>query len=77
MRQLNGCSTPALRSSAGKQWIEELVQMMKKISEQLTTDLQKASYYSMCLDDLDESTDINNYAKLGVILRYAGGDMTS
>ena len=51
--------------------------MMKKISEQLTTDLQKASYYSMCLDDLDESTDINNYAKLGVILRYAGGDMTS
>jgi len=24
MRQLNGCSTPAPRSSAAKQWIEEL-----------------------------------------------------
>ena len=28
MRQPNGCSTPAPRSSAAKQWIEELAQMM-------------------------------------------------
>ena len=26
MRQLNGCSTPPLRSSVGKQWFEELAQ---------------------------------------------------
>jgi len=26
MRQLNGCSTPALKSSAAKQWIKELAQ---------------------------------------------------
>jgi len=31
MRQLNGCSTPALKSSAAKQWIkEELAQTKKK-----------------------------------------------
>jgi len=30
MRQPNGCSTPAPRSSAAKQWFEELAQTMKK-----------------------------------------------
>jgi len=30
MRQSNGCSTPAPRSSAAKQWLEELAQKMKK-----------------------------------------------
>jgi len=29
MRQLNGCSTPAPRSSAAKQWIEQLAQKKK------------------------------------------------
>ena len=31
MRQSNGCSTPDPRSSAAKQWLEELTQKMKKI----------------------------------------------
>jgi len=30
MRQSNGCPTPAPRSSAAKQWLEELAQKMKK-----------------------------------------------
>jgi len=30
MRQSNGCSTPAPRSSAAKQWLEELAQKKKK-----------------------------------------------
>ena len=30
MRQSNGCSTPALRSSAANQWLEELAQKKKK-----------------------------------------------
>ena len=30
MRQSNGCSTPVPRSSAAKQWLEQLVQKIKK-----------------------------------------------
>ncbi|XP_076330618.1 zinc finger BED domain-containing protein 5-like [Tachypleus tridentatus] len=45
--------------------------MANDVNQQLSTDLQKASCYSMCLD---ESTDINNRARLAVILRYAVGD---
>ena len=45
--------------------------MAQDVSLQLTTDLQKASCNSMCLD---ESTDINNHARLAIILRYAAGD---
>ncbi|XP_039196835.1 general transcription factor II-I repeat domain-containing protein 2A-like [Crotalus tigris] len=46
--------------------------MASDVSQQLTTDLQKAACYSMCLD---ESTDINDHARLAVILRYAVGDI--
>ncbi|KAF7254556.1 General transcription factor II-I repeat domain-containing protein 2A [Varanus komodoensis] len=46
--------------------------MASDVSQKLTTNLQKAAYYSMCLD---ESTDINNHARLAVILRYAVGDI--
>ncbi|XP_026538860.1 general transcription factor II-I repeat domain-containing protein 2A-like [Notechis scutatus] len=46
--------------------------MASEVSQQLTSDLQKAACYSMCLD---ESTDINNHARLAVILRYAVGDI--
>ena len=42
--------------------------MASDVSQQITTDLQKAACYSMCLD---ESTDVNNHARLAVILRYA------
>jgi len=31
MRQPNGCSTPAPRSSAAKQWFEQLAQKKKKL----------------------------------------------
>jgi len=33
MRQLNGCSTPASRSSAAKQWFQQLAQKTKKITD--------------------------------------------
>ncbi|XP_066461121.1 general transcription factor II-I repeat domain-containing protein 2B-like [Eleutherodactylus coqui] len=46
--------------------------MASDVSQQLTTDLQNAACYSMCLD---ESTDINNHARLAIILRYAVGDI--
>ncbi|KAM3848206.1 general transcription factor II-I repeat domain-containing protein 2A-like [Vipera latastei] len=51
---------------------DRIQRMASDVSQQLTTDLQKAVCYSMCLD---ESTDINNHARLGVILRYAVGDI--
>ena len=50
---------------------DRVLRMAQDVSLQLTTDLQKPSCYSMCLD---ESTDINNYARLAIILRYAAGD---
>lgn len=50
---------------------DRVLRMASDVSQQLTTDLQKAACYSMCLD---ESTDINNHARLAVILRYAVGD---
>ncbi|XP_034288864.1 general transcription factor II-I repeat domain-containing protein 2A-like [Pantherophis guttatus] len=46
--------------------------MASDVGQQLATDLQKAACYSMCLD---ESTDVNNHARLAVILRYAAGDI--
>ena len=49
---------------------DRVLRMAQDVSLQLTTDLQKASCYSMCLD---ESTDINNHARLAIILRYAAG----
>ncbi|XP_034259776.1 general transcription factor II-I repeat domain-containing protein 2A-like [Pantherophis guttatus] len=53
--------------------IKDRVQRMASdVSQQLTTDLQKAVCYSMCLD---ESTDINNHARLAVIVCYAVGDV--
>ncbi|XP_058015002.1 protein FAM200A-like [Ahaetulla prasina] len=53
--------------------VKDRVQCMASdVGQQLTTDLQKAACYSMCLD---ESTDINNHARLAVILRYAVGDI--
>ncbi|XP_013358565.1 PREDICTED: general transcription factor II-I repeat domain-containing protein 2A-like isoform X1 [Chinchilla lanigera] len=51
---------------------DRVLRMAGDVSQQLTTDLQKAACYSMCLY---ESTDINNHAKLAVILRYAVGDI--
>lgn len=42
------------------------------VSQQLTTDLQRAACYSLCLY---ETTDINNRGRLAVILRYAVGDI--
>ncbi|XP_076324223.1 general transcription factor II-I repeat domain-containing protein 2A-like [Tachypleus tridentatus] len=50
---------------------DRILRMANDVNQQLSTDLQKASCYSMCLD---ESTDINNHARLAVILRYAVGD---
>ncbi|MEE6518924.1 hypothetical protein FKM82_030246 [Ascaphus truei] len=50
---------------------DRVLRMASDVSQQLTTDLQKAACYSMCLD---ESTDINNHARLAVILRYGVGD---
>ena len=46
--------------------------MESDVSQQITTDLQKSACYSMCLG---ESTDVNNHARLVVILRYAVGDI--
>ena len=46
--------------------------MANDISQQLTTDLQEAACYSICLD---ESTDVNNHARLAVFLHYAAGDV--
>ncbi|KAM4694271.1 general transcription factor II-I repeat domain-containing protein 2A-like [Discoglossus pictus] len=51
---------------------DRVLRMGSDVSQQLCTDLQKAACYSMCLD---ESTDINNHARLAVILRYAVGDV--
>ncbi|XP_040297400.1 general transcription factor II-I repeat domain-containing protein 2-like [Bufo bufo] len=51
---------------------DRVQRMASDVSQQLTTDLQKAACYSMCLD---ESTDINNHARLAVIMRYAAGDI--
>ncbi|XP_034262212.1 general transcription factor II-I repeat domain-containing protein 2-like [Pantherophis guttatus] len=57
----------------GRNTVEDRVQRMASdVSQQLTTDLQKAACYSMCLD---ECTDINNQARLAIILRYALGDI--
>ncbi|XP_070599696.1 general transcription factor II-I repeat domain-containing protein 2A-like [Erythrolamprus reginae] len=50
---------------------DRLQRMASDVSQQLTADLQKATCYSMCLD---ERRDINNHARLAVILRYAVGD---
>ncbi|KAM4048853.1 general transcription factor II-I repeat domain-containing protein 2-like [Anomaloglossus baeobatrachus] len=50
---------------------DRVQRMASDVSQQLTTDLQKAACYSMCLD---ESTDVKNHARLAVILRYAAGD---
>ncbi|XP_070614862.1 general transcription factor II-I repeat domain-containing protein 2A-like [Erythrolamprus reginae] len=52
--------------------VKDRVQHMSSDSQQLTTDLQRAACFSMCLD---ESTDVNNHARLAVILRYAAGDI--
>ncbi|XP_032064308.1 uncharacterized protein LOC116502537 [Thamnophis elegans] len=51
---------------------DRVQRMASDVSQQLTTDLQKAACYSMCLD---ESTDVNNHARLVIILRYAVGDI--
>ncbi|XP_012928620.1 protein FAM200A-like isoform X1 [Heterocephalus glaber] len=51
---------------------DRVLRMASDVSQQLTTDLQKAACYSMCLD---ESADINNHATLAIILRYAVGDI--
>ena len=48
-----------------------VLRMANGVILQFTTDLQKASCHSMCLD---ESSDIDNYARLAVILLYAVGD---
>ena len=50
---------------------DRVLRMANDLNLQLTTDLQKVSCCSMCLD---ESTDINNHARLAVIFRYAVGD---
>ena len=51
---------------------DRVQRMTSDISQQFTIDLQKAACYSMCLD---ESTDVNNHARLAVFLRYAAGDV--
>ncbi|KAM5138157.1 general transcription factor II-I repeat domain-containing protein 2A-like [Mantella aurantiaca] len=51
---------------------DRVQRMASDVGQQLTTGLQKAECYSMCLD---ESTDINNHARLAVILRYAVGNI--
>ncbi|XP_058026529.1 general transcription factor II-I repeat domain-containing protein 2-like [Ahaetulla prasina] len=51
---------------------DRVQRMASDIGQQLTADLQKAACYSMCLD---ESTDVNNHARLAILLRYAAGDI--
>ncbi|XP_004873385.1 general transcription factor II-I repeat domain-containing protein 2A-like isoform X2 [Heterocephalus glaber] len=51
---------------------DQILCMASDVNQQLTTDLQKAACYSICLYD---STDINNHTRLAVILRYAVGDI--
>ncbi|XP_048364675.1 protein ZBED8-like [Sphaerodactylus townsendi] len=51
---------------------DRVQRMASDVSQQLTTDLQKAACYSMCVD---ESTDVTDHARLAVILRYAAGDI--
>ncbi|KAG9485345.1 hypothetical protein GDO78_008432 [Eleutherodactylus coqui] len=59
--------------SLSRNTVKDQVQHMAcDVSQQLTTDLQNAACYSMYLD---ESTDINNHARLAIILRYAVGDI--
>jgi len=36
MRQPSGCSTPAPKSSAAKQWIKELAQTKEEVKNDLT-----------------------------------------
>ena len=50
---------------------DRVLRMANDVNSQLADDLQNASCYSMCLD---ESTDINNHARLAVILRFAAGN---
>jgi len=54
MRQSNGCSTPALRSSEAKQWFEELTQNMKKTDSKCSCLPNNAAAakgnVSMCID---------------------------
>jgi len=48
MRQPNGCSTPAPKSSATKQWIEELAQKKKNVifeSTRLNYTVQSCKFY--------------------------------
>ncbi|XP_076352701.1 SCAN domain-containing protein 3-like [Tachypleus tridentatus] len=61
------CEVPLSRNTVK----DRILRMANDVNQQLSTDLQKASCYSMCLD---ESTDINNHARLAVILCYAVGD---
>jgi len=44
MRQPNGCSTPALRSSAAKQWFEQLAQKKKNVATAISGQLWVATY---------------------------------
>jgi len=44
MRQSNGCSTPAPRSSAAKQWFEQLAQKKKNISLSWTHGPRRQSF---------------------------------
>ena len=50
---------------------DRVSRMAQDVNLQLTTDLQKGSCHSMCLN---ESTVINDRARLAIILRYAAGD---
>ncbi|XP_076308511.1 general transcription factor II-I repeat domain-containing protein 2A-like [Tachypleus tridentatus] len=61
------CEVPLSRNTVK----DRILRMANDVNQQLSTDLQKTSCYSMCLD---ESTDINNHARLAVTLRYAVGD---
>ncbi|MBN3284796.1 GTD2B protein, partial [Polyodon spathula] len=50
---------------------DRILRMAEDVSQQLTAELQKSEFYSLCLD---ESTDVSNHARLAVIMRYAAGE---
>ena len=53
--------------------VEDRVQhMANDFGQQQTIDLQEAACYSMCFD---QSTNVNDHARLAAILHYAAGDV--
>jgi len=48
MRQFSGCSTPAPRSSAAKQWFEELAQTKKTLNDKVYNNVDVGVVENLC-----------------------------